>query len=51
MTQKLLAFNADIAISHIGRLERGEVNITISTILVLSKALMIEPKDLLDFPF
>ena len=32
MTQESLAFNADIAISQIGRLERGEGNVTISTI-------------------
>ncbi len=51
LTQELLAFNADIAISQIGRLERGEINATISTLLALSKALQIHYKELLEFEF
>lgn len=49
MTQEQLAFEADIPISQVGRIERGEVNTTISTVSTLAKALKISPKALFDF--
>ena len=49
LSQEQLAFEADIPISQVGRIERGEVNTTISTVSVIAKALKIHPKDLLDF--
>jgi len=49
LTQENLANDADIPLSQIGRIERGEINTTISTLRVLAKALAIEPKELLDF--
>lgn len=51
MSQEELAFNADIPISQVGRIERGEVNTTISTVLKLSETLGIKPMDLFDFEF
>jgi transcriptional regulator with XRE-family HTH domain len=51
LSQEDLAFSADIPINQIGRIERGEVNTTISTILVISKALKIHPRELLDFTY
>ena len=51
MSQEELAFNADIPISQVGRIERGEVNTTISTVLKLSVALGIKPIALFDFEF
>jgi transcriptional regulator with XRE-family HTH domain len=49
LSQEQLAFEADIPISQVGRIERGEVNTTISSVNVLAKALKIHPKNLFDF--
>ena len=44
-----LSAKAGIAVGQIGRIERGEINTTLSTISALANALGLEPKDLLDF--
>jgi transcriptional regulator with XRE-family HTH domain len=49
ITQETLAYASDIPISQVGRIERGEINTTISTVKALSKALNIHTKDLFDF--
>lgn len=49
LTQEDLANDADIPLSQVGRIERGEVNTTISTIYVLSQALKVEPSELFDY--
>ncbi len=49
ISQEELANDADIPINQIGRIERGEINTTISTIYAISKALKIHHKDLMDF--
>ena len=49
MSQEVLAFTSDIPISQVGRIERGEINTTISTVKVLAKALDIPIKKLFDF--
>ncbi|TXD46041.1 helix-turn-helix domain-containing protein [Polaribacter sp. IC073] len=49
LSQEDLANDCDISISQIGRIERGEINTTISTLFVLAKALDIEVKDLFNF--
>jgi len=49
MSQEDLANDADIPINQVGRIERGEVNTTISTISVIAKALEIHHKELMDF--
>lgn len=49
LSQEELAYNADIPINQIGRIERGEINTTISSIFAISKALGVKPKDLIDF--
>ena len=49
LTQEELANDADIPISQVGRIERGEVNTTISTAYVLSKALKIPVSELFIF--
>jgi transcriptional regulator with XRE-family HTH domain len=51
LSQEELAGRSGLAISQIGRFERGERSPTLSTILVLSKGLGLEPKKLLDFQF
>ena len=48
LSQEALAHEADIMLSQIGRIERGETNPTISTLAVLADALGIELKDLVD---
>ena len=48
-SQEELANEADIPLSQIGRIERGETNPTISSLYVIAQALKIELKTLLDF--
>ncbi len=47
-SQESLAFEADVPISQIGRIERGEVNTTLSTLNSLAKALKVNMKELVD---
>jgi transcriptional regulator with XRE-family HTH domain len=49
ITQETLAYMSDIPISQIGRIERGEINTTISTAKVIAISLEMNPKDLFDF--
>lgn len=49
LTQDDLSAITDIPRTQLGRIERGEINTTIKTILRLAKALELKPKDLLDF--
>src|ERR1700739_4326390 len=44
-----LSAKSNIAVGQIGRIERGEINTTLSTISALANALGLEAKDLLDF--
>lgn len=48
-SQEELANEADIPLSQIGRIERGEINPTISSIYVIAQALGTDLKTLLDF--
>lgn len=49
LSQEDLANEADVPLSQIGRIERGETNPTISTLHVISEALGVELKKLVDF--
>ncbi len=49
LSQEDLANEAEISLSQITRLELGKTNPTISTLYVISEALSIELKTLLDF--
>ncbi len=49
MSQQDLANDCNIPKNQIGRIERAEVNTTVRTLVKISNALEIEPKDLLDF--
>ncbi|WP_379967235.1 helix-turn-helix domain-containing protein [Epilithonimonas sp. UC225_85] len=49
IAQEELANSSDIPISQIGRIERGEINTTISTVYALSKALKINVQELFNF--
>lgn len=46
ISQEDLAYEADIPINQIGRIERGEINTTLSTINVIAKALKVETFEL-----
>ena len=48
ISQEDLANEADIPLSQIGRIERGENNPTISTLYVIAEALDVELKHLVD---
>ncbi len=49
ISQEELSYAAQIPLSQVGRIERGEVNTTISTVLILAKALKVHPKELFEF--
>lgn len=49
LSQEELANDANVPISQIGRIERGEGNPTLSTLFSLSQALKIDLKELIDF--
>ncbi len=51
MSQEDLAAEAEIPISQIGRIERGENNPTISTLFVIAGALKVSLKQLVDVSF
>jgi len=48
-TQEQLADIAGIRESQIGRIERGEINTSVSTARIIAKALQVELKELFDF--
>ena len=48
MSQEELANEADIPLSQIGRIERGETNPTISTLYVIAQALQLTLKDIVE---
>lgn len=47
-TQERLAFEADIELSQIARIETSRINPTLSTILRIAKTLGVHPKELFD---
>lgn len=49
ISQEELANEADIPLSQVGRIERGETNPTVSTLYVITEALKTDLKTLLDF--
>ena len=49
LSQEQLAAEADLQLSQIGRIERGEINTTISTVKVLSTALGVPISELFKF--
>ena len=49
ITQEALATDALIGKNQIGLIERGEINVTISTLKKIAEQIGIHPKDLLNF--
>lgn len=48
-SQEVLANEADVPISQIGRIERGEINATLSTLDAIAGAFRVSVSVLLDF--
>ncbi len=46
LSQAVLSYDANIPRNQVGRIERGEINTTITTLLKICKALKIELKEL-----
>lgn len=46
-----LAQRCNIDFSNISKIEKGDINIQLGTILELAKGLNVQPKDLFDFKF
>ncbi len=50
-SQEKLAYESGIELRQIGRIERGEINTGLSSILLIAETLGIEMKDLFDFKY
>lgn len=48
-TQEELAARSGIEFSQVGRIERGVINTSLSTVFILAKTLEIDVRDLFDF--
>ncbi|RSK38441.1 helix-turn-helix domain-containing protein [Hymenobacter perfusus] len=48
-TQESLAAAAELEFSQIGRIERGVINTSLSTVFVLARTLQIDVRELFDF--
>ena len=51
LSQMKLAEKVDMNFNYIGQIERGEANVTIQTMTLLTNTLDIEMKELFDFTF
>lgn len=51
LSQEQLAHKADIPINQVGRIERGEINTTLSTLYMLAFALDLNVSELFDFEY
>lgn len=51
ISQRQLSFNCDLDNSFIAKVEKGQFNIQLGTIVELAKGLNIHPKELLDVEF
>lgn len=51
LSQEQLAHRSDVSVAQIGRIERGKINCTISTILTISKGLDMTLSEIFNFPY
>lgn len=49
LTQEALAAEAGLEFSQIGRIERGVINTSLSTVFILAKTLHLDARDLFEF--
>jgi transcriptional regulator with XRE-family HTH domain len=48
VSQETLAYSTDLHLSQIGRIERGEINTSISFVFLFAETLGVDPKDFFD---
>ena len=51
MTIEALAWATDLQTSQVGRIERGEINTSISFVFLFARALKVKPSDFFSFDF
>jgi transcriptional regulator with XRE-family HTH domain len=51
LSQEELSYESDLPLSQIGRIERGEINPTISSLYAVAEALDVELKTIVDVSF
>lgn len=49
ISQKQLAFEANITDGQVRRIEKGQINTGVSTVFAIARALNVSPKELFDF--
>ncbi len=49
LSQERFAAESGLARSHVSGIERGKINVSLSTIGTIAQTLSVEPKELLDF--
>ncbi len=50
-SKEKLAYESEIELRQIGRIERGEINTGLSTIVLIAETLKIDVKELFDFSY
>ena len=51
LSYRLLAQRCDVDFSNISKIEKGEINIQLGTVMELAKGLNVHPRELFDFKF
>lgn len=51
LSYRQLAQRCDVDFSNISKIEKGEINIQLSSVLQIAKGLSVSPKQLFDFKF
>lgn len=49
MSQEYIAFNSELSVNQVGRIERGEINTSLSTIYEIAQTINVDIKELFDF--
>jgi transcriptional regulator with XRE-family HTH domain len=49
VSQKQLAYEADISREQLGRIESGKINTSVSNVFAIAQALHVDAKDLFEF--
>lgn len=49
LSQEFISFNSELSVNQIGRIERGEINTSLSTVYEIAQTIGIDVKKLFDF--
>jgi len=49
LSQEYIAFNSELSVNQIGRIERGEINTSLSTVYEIAQTINVDIKELFDF--